>query len=405
MNSPPKALTDLVRDALLRLYDPAGLQRHPLLELAGPSVMANARVPGQHLRQSLMDAIEELHPKDGVTRNGRVWRTYRILELRYIEGHDVAQVSEYVALSRSQYHREHNHALQAVAAVLWERWHLAERWPHGAAEPAARAEPDDPALREAVRLRSEGSLGSINVIDVLRSVRCTLQPLCTQRGVDLHIMPPRHQASIMGERVALRQALLTILAPVISTMTNTRLAIALVDHAGGVEIRISSAAAITEEAVCRSIEESRPFVEALAGTATYSMPSATAGQWVVSLGLWISSHPALLVVDNNPDFIRLVERYLVDQPWDILSAGDIEQAVVLAQHHHPQAILLDVVFPDRDGWDLILELKAASGMRDIPVIICSVLNQPEMAHSLGASAYLQKPVTQGELVSVLTAFR
>jgi Amt family ammonium transporter len=79
----------------------------------------------------------------------------------------------------------------------------------------------------------------------------------------------------------------------------------------------------------------------------------------------------------------------------------VDEAYALACHQHPGAILLDVVIPGRDGWELLLELKQLPSTRDIPVIICSVLDEPAVAIALGAAAYLQKPIDQDRLLAAL----
>src|SRR5581483_11937388 len=118
---PPEPFTDLVRDALLHLYDPAQLQSHPLvavasggeagssgaLTAAGAHRSGAAGLGGRMLRQALLDAIDALQPGPGVAATSRPWRAYRILELRYLGVLDVADVIGRVALSKSQYHREH----------------------------------------------------------------------------------------------------------------------------------------------------------------------------------------------------------------------------------------------------------------------------------------------------------
>lgn len=59
--------------------------------------------------------------------------------------------------------------------------------------------------------------------------------------------------------------------------------------------------------------------------------------------------------------------------------------------------------PGRDGWDFLQALKASPATRTIPVIVCSVLDEPEVALSLGAAAYLQKPIDQRRLLTTLRA--
>jgi CheY-like chemotaxis protein len=68
-------------------------------------------------------------------------------------------------------------------------------------------------------------------------------------------------------------------------------------------------------------------------------------------------------------------------------------------------ILLDAVIPGRDGWELLLELKRSRETREIPVVLCSVLDEPGLALSLGAASYLHKPIDQAQLVGALSRFR
>lgn len=85
----------------------------------------------------------------------------------------------------------------------------------------------------------------------------------------------------------------------------------------------------------------------------------------------------------------------------MIGAADVAQAFTLAAQRQPRAILLDVVIPGRDGWELLQDLKMASGTRNIPVGVCSVLHEPDIAISLGATSYLSKPISQNQLLAWL----
>jgi adenylate cyclase len=60
-----------------------------------------------------------------------------------------------------------------------------------------------------------------------------------------------------------------------------------------------------------------------------------------------------------------------------------------------------VMMPERDGWDLLQALRHNPATYDIPVIICSVLRQHELALALGAAAYLSKPISEHSLLQAL----
>jgi CheY-like chemotaxis protein len=121
------------------------------------------------------------------------------------------------------------------------------------------------------------------------------------------------------------------------------------------------------------------------------------------LELTSAAHNQVLVVDDNELIIELIRRYLVPRGYEVASAPSADRALELAEQMHPFAMTVDLMMPDRDGWDLLKALLQRPTTRDIPVIVCSVLRQKELALSLGATAFLEKPVKEDELLAVLTA--
>jgi CheY-like chemotaxis protein len=67
----------------------------------------------------------------------------------------------------------------------------------------------------------------------------------------------------------------------------------------------------------------------------------------------------------------------------------------------PDVIVLDVILPDADGWELLMHLHEHPIARSIPIIICSVVREKELALALGAKAYLPKPVRRRQFISAL----
>jgi CheY-like chemotaxis protein len=118
------------------------------------------------------------------------------------------------------------------------------------------------------------------------------------------------------------------------------------------------------------------------------------GQWDAYL-LWsLAQSQTLLVVDDNSLFADLLARYLSGHEWKVISASDSAQAQSILNELLPTAIVLDVMMPKQDGWDFLRMLKLNARTKEIPVIICSVLNEPELALMLGAVASLPKPLSQ-----------
>jgi DNA-binding response OmpR family regulator len=109
----------------------------------------------------------------------------------------------------------------------------------------------------------------------------------------------------------------------------------------------------------------------------------------------------ILVVEDNSQAAKLLSLYLAHAGYQVLTAQNGSQALMLAAQHHPMAITLDLMLPDMDGWQVLTELKAMPRTRNIPVVIVSVLDRQALGFHLGALDYLVKPVERAELLHVL----
>lgn len=109
----------------------------------------------------------------------------------------------------------------------------------------------------------------------------------------------------------------------------------------------------------------------------------------------------ILVVEDNPQAAKLLSLSLSRAGYEVLLAANGNTALELANRCHPKAITLDILLPDRDGWEVLAELKASPRTRDIPVVIVSVLDQQTLGFRLGAADYLVKPVERDALLHAL----
>ena len=115
----------------------------------------------------------------------------------------------------------------------------------------------------------------------------------------------------------------------------------------------------------------------------------------------VANPRSLLVIDDNPDVALLFERYLSGSNYRVAHAKTWQKALPLAQSMRPDVIVLDVIIPSLDGWDILRELKERPETKEIPVIMCSILPERTIAAALGADNFLAKPVTRQSLLSVL----
>lgn len=109
----------------------------------------------------------------------------------------------------------------------------------------------------------------------------------------------------------------------------------------------------------------------------------------------------ILAVDDDPQVIGLYERYLQPQGFQVVAVTDPALATDRARQLKPFAITLDIMMPGRDGWTILRELKNDPETRDIPVIVCSILEEEQKGFSLGAADYLVKPILEDDLLNAL----
>jgi signal transduction histidine kinase/DNA-binding response OmpR family regulator len=110
----------------------------------------------------------------------------------------------------------------------------------------------------------------------------------------------------------------------------------------------------------------------------------------------------ILVIDDDAETHLLMAENLKPVHARLLSASTGAAGIEMARREHPDLILLDVRLPDRQGWEVLHDLKADPGTADIPVIVVSVVDRESLGISLGAADYLVKPVNYDLLFKVLT---
>ena len=125
------------------------------------------------------------------------------------------------------------------------------------------------------------------------------------------------------------------------------------------------------------------------------------GASTVSLVIRRGEPLSVLVVEDNAGAVELYRRYLSAAGWLVRGVSDPRIAVSVAKETTPDVLLLDVMMPWLDGWSVLAQLRADPQTVGLPVVICSVVQQPELATALGAHGYLTKPVSQAELLACL----
>ena len=115
-------------------------------------------------------------------------------------------------------------------------------------------------------------------------------------------------------------------------------------------------------------------------------------------------HTCVLVIDDDPLQRDLMQRYLRKEGYTVRTASGGVQGLRMARNLQPAAITLDVMMPDMDGWSVLAALKDDLRLRDIPVIMLTMVDDPVRGFTLGASDYATKPVDRRRLFEILKKY-
>lgn len=119
------------------------------------------------------------------------------------------------------------------------------------------------------------------------------------------------------------------------------------------------------------------------------------------------SKPRILIVDDEPDVVKMMERALSTEGFEVLSAYDGLAALGIAEVDQPNAIVLDIMMPMMSGYETCAQLKQNPNTQNIPVLCLTSANSPEVrdkARKAGAQALLNKPILPRELAVQLQRY-
>ncbi len=109
----------------------------------------------------------------------------------------------------------------------------------------------------------------------------------------------------------------------------------------------------------------------------------------------------VLVVDDDPTAHDLIGDMLAKEGYRVLHTTNGREALDIARKERPEAITLDVLMPQMDGWSVLTALKGDADLCDIPVIIVTILHERSIGFALGADGFLSKPIERSRLTSLI----
>jgi CheY-like chemotaxis protein len=381
-----------LRNALNHLHEPERLRQSPLVELLG--IGDRADVPWT-LQRILAEEIEALEPPAEEPSWSPAWQIYEPLFFRYVQQLSQREVADQMGICTRHVRRKQRAALQVLADRLWAQFDLDVRaGNHGAAA-------NHPTMSEELAWLLDLPQGSADLNRVLPAVLDLVEPLSAEYRVDLDVAPAGDLPSLLVHPVALRQILISLFTALLPRVKGERVSIRVQPLWREIEIQVqcrvgSLFPAADEDA--KGLDMARRLAELCSGRLTLDQEGDvfSAALTFPALGLL-----PVLAIDDNADTLRLLDHYVVGTPYRLIGTRNPDQALDLARSAAPRIIVLDVMMPQVDGWELLGRLRQHPATGHIPIVVCTILAQEKLALALGADSFVQKPVTQGAFLRAL----
>jgi CheY-like chemotaxis protein len=394
----------LLHEMLTHLYDP--VYRPP--ELLWRTLLVSREGGLAALRDAILAGIEDLKPSPQVPLTARSWRVYNMLRYRYVEGLPQEVTAEKLGITARHLRRSFAEAIYALSMTLWEKsggtlpdteneipdHETLERAPGDVGSATSWQEQ---LLRELEALQDTAATAVTNVAETIGGVQRLAHYFTDRREIELAADPVPSNLMAAVHPSALRHILISIVNQLARQMQGGEIRIGVSAAKGEVLIHVHA-----EPLLDAAFEEVEPVAEVLSSAyiATDISRSGDAVQIVLRL---LQVDRRILVVDDNLDMAHLYRRYVTGTRYHLHHVDRGEKAFAAIDLHQPDLIILDVMLPDIDGWDLLSRLRENPDTRRLPVVICSVMPEKQLAQALGARYFLAKPVQRHEFIDALDA--
>jgi PAS domain S-box-containing protein len=280
------------------------------------------------------------------------------------------------------------------------------------------------------------------VKDALPEVLSTIRPLALEKNIEIH-HDLTASYSIYADRVRFKQILYNLLSNAVKftpegghvsvryAEQGELICISVADT--GIGIRAEDQEVIFEEfrqidgdgahegtglglAITKRLVEQQGgyiWLESEFGKGTrfsFTLPAGSAPSHVTpaldpriqpSLSSGSGKTPLVLIVDDEVPAREILASYLEPEGFRVEIACSAAEALAKARELQPDAITLDILMPNSNGFEALLSLKSDSDTANIPIIVVSIVDQQKMGFALGAADYLIKPVDKGLLLQTI----
>ena len=276
-----------------------------------------------------------------------------------------------------------------------------------------------------------------NPVELVASVQGQHRPLAEQKSLALELRNVGGPDQVILDSQRTRQILVNLVGNAVkftatgqvtitvSGATADRLVVAIQDTGPGIdpgdldaifdEFRQVGPDAGRTEGTGLGLSISRRLARAMGGDIAVTSTPGKGSNFILDLPVDCSSVVAqrpidtgrsagehvLLAVDDDPSVAPLLEKMLVGSPYRVVGLAHASDVLRVARELRPDVITLDILMPERGGWDVLKELRSDPATREIPVVVVTVVEQGDSAKDTAVDAYITKPVDKESLLGVL----
>lgn len=379
-----------LKDVLVHLKDPDYRPGVQICEVLGVDPAAGSGA----LQTRLIRFIEQVREQLATAEGSRARRNFDVLYYRFILGMTQEDTADILYLSLRSVQRAQQEGIHALACLLWQgqsRETITDAQDHNWIVQVRQ---------ELLALQRSSPDAECDLRQVIQDAWRLAETIAARYKIAIGANNIQPGLKVNFHCSALRQVFLTIVTGVAQvTLPGGCIRVAVEQRGGDPILLVQAAPTMLEKKI--EISLARELVTAQGGSVELLRQKDTLMLRVQLPAESLRNPLIVLAVDDNTDQVTLYQSYCTGTRYEIIHVKEGRSVIEVAKAVRPAAILLDVILPDVDGWDLLMELKVDPATRAIPIIVCSVVTDEQLALELGAVRYLRKPIWRHQLLEAL----
>ena len=389
-----------LREGLKNLYNFEYLRTSPLAKIFD---IHDRFDTSRTLQKILVDSINAFKPPPEEPDQSRAWRIFDSLYCCYVQQLKQQLVADQLSISPRQLRREQRIAIESLADYLWDQYQLDSIRLSQRGHSNLENGPD--LSKELSWIQDLHPSKPTILSQELEGVLEVIQPLCQQKNVELAVNVPVRLPPLAIHPVALSQILVNLLNAAINRALNGLVEVSA-DHDRlmvMIDIRVSKHGHTNPGLpIDQSLNVSTAHKLAQLSSIHLDITNDEGSDFQAKLQIPIQEQIPVLLVDDNKDALELFQRYTAGTRYRLITTANPNEILNLVNQVAPKIIVLDIMMPDTHGWKILGMIKNHPLTVNIPVIVCTILPQRDLALSLGANEFIKKPINRDKFLACLS---